>query len=1086
MIEVCARLFSARATACLAAVIVVVGTTTAAPAQIGPSPPTITTTINVNAGTTTVVGSTDIATTLGTNATNVTGGSLVFDSTLGILPGLITVQTANGNALQASGTGLISVINDALTIQTGGGHAALANGANSVVTFSNGATINLTGVGAGLAAIGGTINATGVAISGSVASRGHGAVAESGGIVNLNAGTSISTGGAFNAVALGASGANSQVNVNALIPVTTTGRGAMGVYLHDGGQVFLPQNFTFNINGTSSVGIAVDNTIVAPGTIGSGLSINLNGVGAANQAGSTGVVALNGGNITLDSLTVTGSNAAAGAWAEANSTVTLTGAGTININSAQNQTFYTLQTANLVTPNGPVGSSFGVTGGAPIAGLFAFGGVINSTGTTINVTSGNGAAGVEAANGGIVNLTNNNITTTGPTSFGVRVDGNGQVFGLNSNVTTSGGGAALFINSAPGLIDLTNSTVLATGPGTAGLATLNFSVAGMNTVNLSGGSLVSEQDIGVAAQGPLNLNVANGAIVTGGGGVLLGAFDNPAGFQQTVVQFNASGGSILTGDAFAQSSSIANMSLATGSLWTGAAFDVTNVAVDPTSNWTIPASSNVTAQVSNAGLIQFTPPTDPTSLATYKTLTTTNYAGLGGTLGLNTFLGTDGSPSDRLVIDGGIADGRSLLRVRNTTGQGALTTGNGILVVDTINGGTTVPDAFSLAGFVVAGPYEYNLFRSSIDATNADAWYLRSTIDCSSPLAPRPPCPVPPTPTPPGPTPPPTPPSPPIPNFRLEASLYAAIPGMTLLYGRNLLDTLHERVGEEEGESVRSDRPYLGWGRIIGVTGKRDSREHIFGEGPRYAYDFAGIQAGHDLYRTDRADGIRDHAGFYVAAGDARGVVTHFDGRTGKSDFQGYSVGGYWTRFGASGWYTDAILQGTLYEVASTARRGITTLETKGAGFAASLETGYPFRFSGGWFVEPQAQAVYQHIDLDDASDRVADVRFRRVESFAARLGLRLGRTWTLAGFAAPRTMTAWVRPNIWHEFLGRPVTEFSSANGFVPLPGSLRGTWGEINGGLSAQFTDAVSFFANVAYQTRFEGKSYAYNGKVGVRFTW
>ncbi|MGO4839262.1 hypothetical protein AB4144_44155, partial [Rhizobiaceae sp. 2RAB30] len=78
---------------------------------IGPSPPTRTTTVNVTAGTTTIVGSTDIATTGTTNATNVTGGTLVVDTSALPSPGPITIQTVNGNALQAGGTGTINVLN---------------------------------------------------------------------------------------------------------------------------------------------------------------------------------------------------------------------------------------------------------------------------------------------------------------------------------------------------------------------------------------------------------------------------------------------------------------------------------------------------------------------------------------------------------------------------------------------------------------------------------------------------------------------------------------------------------------------------------------------------------------------------------------------------------------------------------------------------------------------------------------------------------------------------------------------------------------------------------------------------------------
>ena len=57
------------------------------------------------------------------------------------------------------------------------------------------------------------------------------------------------------------------------------GPSATGVYLHDGGQATLVPGSSMTLNGTSSVGVAVDNTTVPLGTIGSGLTINLNGAG---------------------------------------------------------------------------------------------------------------------------------------------------------------------------------------------------------------------------------------------------------------------------------------------------------------------------------------------------------------------------------------------------------------------------------------------------------------------------------------------------------------------------------------------------------------------------------------------------------------------------------------------------------------------------------------------------------------------------------------------------------------------------------------------------------------------------------------
>ncbi len=85
-------------------------------------------------------------------------------------------------------------------------------------------------------------------------------------------------------------------------------------------------------------------------------------------------------------------------------------------------------------------------------------------------------------------------------------------------------------------------------------------------------------------------------------------------------------------------------------------------------------------------------------------------ADAGGTIALNTYLGGDNSPSDRLVVNGGTATGATGLAIRNTTGPGAETLGNNILVVNSINGGSTATNAFALAGEVSAGAFRLRSF----------------------------------------------------------------------------------------------------------------------------------------------------------------------------------------------------------------------------------------------------------------------------------------------------------------------------------------------------------------------------------------
>ncbi|MBB5189576.1 hypothetical protein HNQ50_000286 [Silvimonas terrae] len=91
-------------------------------------------------------------------------------------------------------------------------------------------------------------------------------------------------------------------------------------------------------------------------------------------------------------------------------------------------------------------------------------------------------------------------------------------------------------------------------------------------------------------------------------------------------------------------------------------------------------------------------------------LTTTNYIGRGGTLAIDTYLAADNSPSDKVVINGGIATGTTTLTVRNAGGSGILTTADGIWVIQTKNGGTTATEAFMLGGEARGGALDYRLF----------------------------------------------------------------------------------------------------------------------------------------------------------------------------------------------------------------------------------------------------------------------------------------------------------------------------------------------------------------------------------------
>lgn len=327
----------------------------------------------------------------------------------------------------------------------------------------------------------------------------------------------------------------------------------------------------------------------------------------------------------------------------------------------------------------------------------------------------------------------------------------------------------------------------------------------------------------------------------------------------------------------------------------------------------------------------------------------------------------------------------------------------------------------------------------------------------------------------------------------------AALPAISLFYGRALLDTLHERVGEEELLRGRTD---LGPGSDDGLNGfwmrlLADSGERlgIYGrDGPQYDFDFQALQAGIDLYRAeDEDDHSRDHAGLYLAWGRGEGEITHdlaglIEFHAGQDEFRAQTLGAYWTRFDEKSRYLDAVLQATWYDLTARSTR-LAPVKTDGFGWAASLEGGWPWVLDDeeNWRLEPQGQLIYQRVSVDGVRDEIAQIRFADAESLTGRLGVRLNRLWVGENDAGkPRLTNGWLRGNVWHEFEGKPEVAFASQTGFIPFATDLGGSWWELGIGITHQMSDTGYFYADVDYSASFDGKDRAWNGKLGVRWHW
>ncbi|MES2710733.1 MAG: autotransporter outer membrane beta-barrel domain-containing protein [Pseudomonadota bacterium] len=457
------------------------------------------------------------------------------------------------------------------------------------------------------------------------------------------------------------------------------------------------------------------------------------------------------------------------------------------------------------------------------------------------------------------------------------------------------------------------------------------------------------------------------------------------------------------------------------------------------------------AGLANAGLVTLR------GAAPGSTLTVAgNYVGQGGVVALNTVLAGDGAPSDRLVIRGGTAAGDTRLRIVNAGGSGAQTRADGIRVVETTQGGTTAAGAFRLDTRVTAGLYEYQLFRGG-SASSGD-YFLRSFLD----------------------------PAATVPLYRPEAALYAPIPAIGRQMGLTALGTLHERVGEEENiRDLAGSRPYANgsWARAIG---ERSTTRWDGTVDARATGDLVGLQAGFDILRYQAPSGHRDHAGVYAAYMDYNGTVSGFalgqqGARVGRLAMGGPAVGAYWTHFGPSGWYVDAVVQAHWFDV--TARSDDSTrLTTSGHGLTASLEAGYPIRLDANWQVEPQAQIVWQTISVDRSRDSFSTVSWDAGDAVTGRVGARVQYT----GNDGTTLWQPYAKVNLWHGFGG---TDRATLGASAPVQNRYGDTALELGAGVTARINRTTSLYAHADHRWSIDGersRQTAVQASIGIRMNF
>lgn len=511
-----------------------------------------------------------------------------------------------------------------------------------------------------------------------------------------------------------------------------------------------------------------------------------------------------------------------------------------------------------------------------------------------------------------------------------------------------------------------------------------------------------------------------------------------------------------------------------------------------------PFTAGQRATLNNAGVIDLSSGNTRTS----DTLTVQgNYAGSGGQLRVQSTLGDDSSPSDRLVVNDGTLTGTTSITVNNLGGTGAATLQNGIQVVQAQ--GTAISDsgAFTLKAPLSAGAFDYHLFKGGVTVGSENSWYLRSSVVAPPLVAAAVPDPEPvPNPNP-DPALPPvlvplvplpvaavgTPPLPapvagaaPIPLYRQEVPVWSVLPPAAAQLALTALGTFHDRQGDQR--LLNETGAFgAGWGRVYGKNFDQTWAGTVT---PRLDGSLNGFQVGNDLFASQTSAGQTQRTGFFVGHSRLKGDVDGFnqgfqDKRAGKVELQGENLGLYWTLTDPKGWYVDTVAMYTWLNGDSHSDRGL-EIDNDGHAMTLSVEAGYPVAVADNWVVEPQVQVINQQVDLKSQDDGISRVSFDADPAWTGRLGARLKGRYDVAGLP----LEPYLRVNLWHTLSGTDTVTFDDS---TEIKTEQRTSSADLGIGAVLTLAPAVSLYANADYSSNIDSNPLrAMSANLGIRLSW
>ena len=291
----------------------------------------------------------------------------------------------------------------------------------------------------------------------------------------------------------------------------------------------------------------------------------------------------------------------------------------------------------------------------------------------------------------------------------------------------------------------------------------------------------------------------------------------------------------------------------------------------------------------------------------------------------------------------------------------------------------------------------------------------------------------------------------------------ANVQNRTLFDMATNMDTMNKRLGEARYADGEDAGMWARW------TYRHLGRDSYNGHSNRFELGWDTVKQGAD------DSSLRQGLSFSYLRSQ-----TSFD--TGNGKYKGYTGSFYQTWLGQKGHYLDVVGRIGRLNGEGTTRliNGDESKSSFGTWYQqASVEWGRKKDLRDSWYVEPQGQLQYTHINGRDyrTNDGVG-MDFDSVHSLIGRLGFRFGKD-------IDAQKSWYIKADILHEFAGNRTFDLTSLDGLerIHYDKTNHDTWYDVGAGLTAELSHDRSLWFE--FERTFNG-SYGRDWELNAGMTW